>query len=58
MDKICIQELVKRLTEDYIPSGVEMIDVLERTEFQRGKIAGAAMVIDSLERLVEDLNRE
>jgi|LakMenE01Jun11ns_1017448.scaffolds.fasta_scaffold9046256_1 hypothetical protein len=58
MDKICIQELVKRLTEDYIPSGVEMIDVLERTEFQRGKIAGVAMVIDSLERLVEDLNRE
>jgi hypothetical protein len=35
-----------------------MIDVLERTEFQRGKIAGVAMVIDSLERLVEDLNRE
>jgi hypothetical protein len=58
VDKICIQELVKRLTEDYIPSGVEMIDVLERTEFQRGKIAGVAMVIDSLERLVEDLNRE
>jgi hypothetical protein len=58
MDKICIQELVKRLTEDYIPSGVEMIDVLERTEFQRGKIAGVAMVIDSLERLIEDLNRE
>ena len=58
MDKICIQELVKRLTEDYIPSGVEMIDVLERTEFQRGKIAGVAMVIDRLERLVEDLNRE
>ena len=58
MDKICIQELVKRLTEDYIPSGVEMIDVLERTEFQRGKIAGVAMIIDSLERLVEDLNRE
>jgi len=58
MDKICIQELIKRLTEDYIPAGVEMIDVLERTEFQRGKIAGVAMVIDSLERLVEDLNRE
>ena len=58
MDKICIQELIKRLTEDYIPSGVEMIDVLERTEFQRGKIAGVAMIIDSLERLVEDLNRE
>jgi len=58
MDKICIQELIKRLTEDYIPSGIEMIDVLERTEFQRGKIAGVAMVIDSLERLVEDLNRE
>ena len=58
MDKICIQELIKRLTEDYIPSGIDMIDVLERTEFQRGKIAGVAMVIDSLERLVEDLNRE
>jgi len=58
MDKICIQELIKRLTEDYIPAGVEMIDVLERTEFQRGKIAGVAMIIDSLERLVEDLNRE
>ena len=58
MDKICIQELIKRLTEDYIPSGIEMIDVLERTEFQRGKIAGVAMIIDSLERLVEDLNRE
>jgi hypothetical protein len=58
MDKICIQELIKRLTEDYIPAGIDMIHVLERTEFQRGKIAGVAMVIDSLERLVEDLNRE
>ena len=58
MDKICIQELIRRLTEDYIPVGIEMVDILERTEFQRGKIAGVAMVIDSLERLVEDINRE
>ena len=58
MDKINIQELINRLTEDYMPSGIEIIDVLERSEFQRGKIAGVAMVIDSLERLVEDLNRE
>jgi hypothetical protein len=58
MDKINIQELINRLVEDYMPSGIEIIDVLERTEFQRGKIAGVAMVIDSLERLVQDLDRE
>lgn len=54
MDKVMLKSLVDGLVIDYLPNTREELAVaLEGSDFERGRVAGIAMVIDSLERLIE-----
>ena len=49
-----LKSLVDGLVIDYLPNTREELAVaLEGNDFERGRVAGIAMVIDSLERLIE-----